>query len=685
MSSLPTPSHLSTTPIQRNRHRHRRSAAISGDFDVMGLGLFLPQPPGRPSPAPGTSDQDFDSHFRFNNEEDFRNKPKDDGFAFPDRPPDSKSDLLTFPLRTPELTFTKTPDLLNAQQVGATPPRFLVSPSRKTPSYNLNSPIRLNAFKSTPKTRFFLTEETNLNNENVPDAVIDLDDILNANLHIGDANYSASPFHKRTELMPAENFDDEFLASPFLKLGVHLSSPHQVFGASPMAAQTLFQQPIQEQTGDAIEEDDDEDKNLDLLPSDSEEMFINPQQTLGGIYSNSSANSSSSSLRSGANIGTSRVPSSHLIEKTFSNSSKDSAGSSNAAFTQNMPSSTPTSKRSGAKATRYQSFYDQSFKISNALKVSSTDSVDIVKSNNGAPTKILGHSSSLPSLKSNVKRAGVSHPRFTEVRFKTPEIRKISPPPIGKPAEQPSSSDLQQVTNSQLVKNVTNSPVSVTSEVSSAVLSTSETIHSTDHSSFISHSDTPKTVSQAKIPYVGRVDIADRSDNVTPAIVVSSEADRLSSSTNSTFGKDETIVDETVSSPTIQASNHSSGTFSSPTRKGLNRPMSPSEEKILKMTHIPTFKKFGSPKKSTGVGNPTGKAVQIVLPRRTPPIILHAAMSGPRSVPGSPEKAHHKSKSFLLVQEFNPRLSRVSTSDDTLSVKLAKRRSSRLVNWFRKK
>lgn len=685
MSSLPTPSHLSTTPIQRNRHRHRRSAAISGDFDVMGLGLFLPQAPGRPSPAPGPLDQEFDAHFRFNNEEDFRNHPKDDGFAFPDRAPDSKADFLAYPLKTPELAFNKTPDLLHTPQAGATPSRFLVSPSRKNVPHNLNSPIRLNAFKSTPKTRFFLTEETNLNNANVPDAVIDLDDILNANLHIGDANYSASPFHKRTELVSAENYDDEFLASPFLKLGTHLSSPHQGFVSSPMVAQTLFQQPIQEQAADAIEEDDDEDKSLGLLPTDCEEMFINPQQTLGGIYSNSSANSSSSSLRSGANTAASRVPSSHLIEKTFSNSSRDSVGSSNAAFTQSIAGTTPTGKRSGAKANRYQSFYDQSFKISNALKVSSSDSVDIVKGGNAAPAKILGHSSSLPSLKSNVKRVGVSHPRFTEVRFKTPEIRKISPPPIAKPTDQAPSLDSQASTSSQLIKNITSSPVSVTSEVSSAVLSTSETIHSTDHSSLISHGDTPKVVSQAKTPTIGRLDIPDRFENVPPAIVVSSEADRLSSSTNSTFGKDETIVDETVSSPTILTSKHDTSTIPSPTRKGLGRPMSPSEEKILKLTQIPTFKKLGSPKKSSTPASHSGKTVHIVLPLRTPPMISQTAMSGPRSVPGSPEKVHHKSKSFLLVQEFNPRLTRISTSDDTLSVKLAKRRSSRLVSWFRKK
>lgn len=134
--SLPTSSLL--TP---GRHRHRRLAAVSGDFDL-GLGLM---------PPPVVPERDDELQFHFS-KDDFRNNP-DAEFHFPS----------------------------------------VVSPPRRT-ERSLNSPIRLKKssashalFSQPPSSapvglvtpRLFLTEETTYS-DNVPDAVIDLDEIIHA-------------------------------------------------------------------------------------------------------------------------------------------------------------------------------------------------------------------------------------------------------------------------------------------------------------------------------------------------------------------------------------------------------------------------------------------------------------------------------------------------------------------------
>lgn len=486
MSSIPpSTNHLSVTPTtSRKIHRHRRSAAISGDFDSMGLGLFSPPPTSKSlnnisinNNNSYANESSIDKHFQFDNYRDFTNKPVVDGFSFPNKTPD----------------MNRTPSSSSPRKFAA------LSPGRGSPlppnSYGLNSPIKLNHKKAssvsnTTKTRFFLTEETSFNKGNIPDALIDLDEVMNANLHIGysSSNNSNSSLynHSRTELAPPdiENYDD-FLGSPFAKQGSSpfVSSPlssqqnqnthltHSLFNCYNNATSSntnhyglnssnlLLDQPLQEQAGDSIAEEEDtegvsvdnvnesahNDGSIEYLPTfnGAVDLFANPPNSIlgNGVYSNLSASSSTSSLRSTGNRG----PSSNLIEKTLSNSSRDSALSSNTVVnTPVYPSinavGTPSGKRSGAKANRYQTFYDQSNRISNALKVSSSESINIVRSNSGnhningsiKDTRSLGHSSSLPSLKSNPKRTIQIQSRVQtklgESRTFIPEYRRVASP-----------------------------------------------------------------------------------------------------------------------------------------------------------------------------------------------------------------------------------------------------------------
>lgn len=726
MSSVPSSTnHLSVTPTSsRKIHRHRRSAAISGDFDSMGLGLFSPPPTSKSlsnisiNPSNAYSNESYsDKHFQFDNVQDFTNKPVVDGFAFPNKTPD----------------MNKTPS-------GASPQHFgTLSPGRNSPlhpnSYGLNSPIKLGHRKAASvsnisKTRFFLTEETNLNKENIPDALIDLDEVMNANLHIGyisNNTSSSTPYnHTRTELAPPdiENYDD-FLGSPFTKQGSSpfVSSPlssllgqtnhltHSLFNCYNTSTASnnnhnglnlsnlLFDQPIQEQTGDSISEEEDSegllnnnenvenDGSLEYLPSfnETEDLFANPPNLIlgSGIYSNLSASSSTSSLRSTGN----RVLSSNLIEKTLSNSSRDSAISNGVPVNTPTLSSintvgTPSGKRSGAKANRYQIFYDQSNRISNALKVSSSESINIVRSNssnhnnngNTKEVRSLGHSSSLPSLKSNPKRNMQIQPRtlvrFGEVRNLVPEYRRVPTPPVTSLSQEKvnvlashsstkqaesvnphSGAKIPQPVNSKsstmltLNKNASTSPISVHSDASSTVISSNDTIQSTDRSSLASHTDIISTkFKMGKITKTSGLESTSpvldgnnpSSNHETPSIVISSGYGTSSTpSTNSTYKPGEFSDDQastcihhndivsipsnestiSASDPTFTAgyvsppsmshqssyialrsastsikSSSKSSSKSSPKKASPRRALSPSEEKILSQTKIPTFR-----------------------------------------------------------------------------------------------
>ncbi|ABN67504.2 hypothetical protein PICST_32891 [Scheffersomyces stipitis CBS 6054] len=598
MSSLPTTSSFLTSSANKRAHRHKRSAAISGDFDASGLfcspthqsSISLTSHSPRQSFADDNAD--LERNYHFNNEEDFSNNGSNDIFSYPSK----NSDIFQRPALSPRHLNSLSP---------------VRKPNIQSSSFGLNSPIRLNRSRSGStsnsllnKSRLFLTEETTINSENIPEAVIDLDVILNANLHIGvEEAISDSPrnyhTHKRTESAPAEFAqNDDFLGSPFSNqtnsklISSSLHNSHSMFSSGVNSGVPLFSQPIQEQMTDSIIEEGDNDEfdfdgsklESSELVSDTDsthDIFANPPPMMGNVfYTNASANSSTSSLRSGGNT------SKHLvIEKTFSNSSKDSCCSFNGS-NGNLTSN----KRSGAKANRYKLFYDKSSRISNALKENSSDSINIVRSNSSGHSmstantaykdlKLLGHSSSLPSLKSGPKRINSQAPsslRYSDKRSNSENRRAVSPPArVSEKVYSASSPSLiserkesstgcrfsdeiaydfesrdriviGQAKKPEDPKISSTSPISTKSINSSAVISNSGTLHSTDNSSFLSHHEV-LSKEHAKSDYNelsrdAEVVVHDRLQNITPSIVISAESESSSPSTNSTFQQIESVI-----------------------------------------------------------------------------------------------------------------------------------------------
>jgi hypothetical protein len=432
MSSVPDfGANLLATPGTRG-HRHRRSQAISGDFDIVGLGLFSPSS-HKPIVASQqqqeqqqqqSNDIEIDKQFTFDNEADFVNKQPNVSFSFPN---------------------IKTPDL--SKYNGSPRHNTTFSPRcsscfHPSSASTLNSPIKFappnchrhsKSSSSYPKTRFFATEDTHMFSENVPDAMIDLDEILNVNLQINDSinNTPKDPGSQQqistTDIFPT---DDDFLASPFLKQSNPFvsSSYYNNVNSTP-----IFENPREERNDSILEEDDDRILNVDEPLGNvdhetgvfgSDEFFLHAPPTSSIIYAINSGNSSTTSIRA--------RPSGNLIEKTLSNSSKDSSCSINIIAQGSITPPLISKKRSGAKANRYQIFYDQSNRISNALKNSSSDSIHLLKSDsngglNSKESHVLGHSCSLPSLKT-LKRANSYHyplPRFVELRS-----HRVGSPPI---------------------------------------------------------------------------------------------------------------------------------------------------------------------------------------------------------------------------------------------------------------
>lgn len=435
-------------------------------------------------------DSMLDRHFQFSNKEDFTNKPESEEFHFPSGPGTPVD-----PPTTPKLN-------------PASPRAFSGNLT------NLNSPIRLRNKKSGSMTaantpRMFLTEKTVLDSENVPNAVIDLDEILNAG-------------HKLDNDVDRSRDFVEFPSSPRVSDCPLPSSPYSVPGYP--------KQPIRELVSDPIEEEEDyEDAKLpeDITLTENQdiglsrsgtpnliepEVFMNPQETFHGVYQLQSASSSTSSIPSSSYVQQ-RNFSATLIEKTPSNSSKDSGTS----FILSG-GGTPTSKRSSAKAARYQSFYDQSYKISSALKNSSTDSVHLITALNEPGSlkddgKSLGHSSSFPSLRSNVKRpvplrfnevrgkreGGPGSPPFlptnriaphTEVPVRNSSNAEVSvflSPARLPPLQGPPHMKAKDVAGSPTAKIVLHSPSSMVSGFSSTVDTVGDAL--TDHSSVLSNAD----------------------------------------------------------------------------------------------------------------------------------------------------------------------------------------------------
>lgn len=531
MASQHAATHLAAPPAQGGKrvHRHRRSAAISGDFDVSDLGLLSPPPPfskgyrhSSTSSNPQISlspsslhqrlylslfavrsshsrmssldDSMLDRHFQFSNKDDFTNKPESEKFQFPSGPGTPIN-----PPSTPKLN-------------PASPRLFSGNIS------NLNSPIRLRNKKSgsvaaSSIPSLFLTERTVLDSENVPNAVIDLDEVLAAS-------------HKPEGDDKYMDLSKELIEFPSSPRTADCSLP-----LSPYNVSNYLKQPLRELVSDPIEEEEDfEDARLgaDITLTENQvnaldrsrtpnivepEGFVNPHETFNGVYQLQSANSSSSSIPS-ASFVPQRNFSATFIEKTPSNSSKDSGTSFILTST-----GTPTSKRSSAKAARYQSFYDQSYKISSALKNSSTDSVHVVASLSDTSvfkddTKSLGHSSSFPTLRPNVKRPVPL--RFNEVRGKR-EGQSNSPPfpstnrgapqdilikpsskadvsvfvsPSRLPTLQgPSQMRAKEFASSPSTKTTVHSPSSMVSGFSSTVDTGGDAL--TDHSSVVSNVENP--------------------------------------------------------------------------------------------------------------------------------------------------------------------------------------------------
>lgn len=237
-----------------------------------------------------------------------------------------------------------------------------------------------------------------------------------------------------------------------------------------------------------------------------------------------------------------------MIEKTFSNDSSNNNYHYGTVSTPTQNSS--GNKRSGAKATRYQSFYDQSFKISNALKVSSTESVNIVRTTSNdsgsiqlpKEVRILGHSSSLPSLKTVLNKRSNQKLRFNEIRISSVasnnstnstvgssgQARKLSPPiQVKNKVSNNSHPNLNMVPNNTppktigplpiITKHDSNSPISVNSEVSSTIISSNATIQ-TEHSSL--HDQQTGSFASKDSEQHTIVDIP------TPQIVISTEEDK---------------------------------------------------------------------------------------------------------------------------------------------------------------
>ncbi|CCE86931.1 Piso0_005454 [Millerozyma farinosa CBS 7064] len=454
----------SMTP--RRGHGHRRSAAISGDFDAIGLGLFSPTVP---SSAKATSsymdkeyndndnhkvyeyntNEDLDGHFNFNNEEDFCNRTEQNSFAFPNKThsskhPNSYSTSFRSPIR------------------------------RHNHNQSLSSPIKLNHKKSistsnSPSSNFFLTEETHFDEDNVPNAVIDLDEVINANA--SSENIGSS--HKRTESAPPRIFAlDEFLASPFSR-----SSPVPHASSPLSASNTLFHQPIKELVSDDME-DIDRFEHLSynkLESSDNSNSDVGSTENVKPFY-NSDLGRSSTSLHKQDR---------RAFDKNGYKSNISSSQSSIPHFS--------LAGKQYAKSSRYKQFYDQSLRVSSAMKDPTPESTDICRSDSSGfltssnskrsdDAQALGHSSSLPSLKSNNDKHKVVTGKTQDAKnnssnFSKPSSRKLN------------NDSLKSKPNDLVHKTLAGSPISINSANSSTVLSNNATTPSTGHSSLNSCND----------------------------------------------------------------------------------------------------------------------------------------------------------------------------------------------------
>ncbi|KAI5965360.1 uncharacterized protein KGF55_001581 [Candida pseudojiufengensis] len=415
-----------SSPFNPRTHRHKRSQAISGDFD--GLGLFNIPPPSinnnndssiksqhiysKSISNPNTTSSTSLFGTTSNSSQISSSAPKERSVSFANDSRPSKLNLInsneedyeldrhfnfnnkedftnpiinlkTFEFPSP---FQEDKGFNNTKEQQVIDDQNIYTTNFKK---NLSSPIQLNKKISQNSLNSSLhnsklQQQTN-DFENIPDPIIDLNYIITANLHIGNSiNDDTLIFNQ-----------DEFLGSPAI-----------VEEDDDLENQTF-----------SNEEDLEEEIEEEVVLNNSNENIISPQKLQNdnnNFYL--SANSSTSS---------------------FNNNNLTTTSSNN---NQNLNLNlTPNQQRSGAKANRYQIFYDQSNRISNILKGSSSvESID--RSNTPPPSNpptpnfvpslhlqqpnfkknkyILNHSSSLPSLKQ--KRS------FSSIRYN--ELKKFNSP-----------------------------------------------------------------------------------------------------------------------------------------------------------------------------------------------------------------------------------------------------------------
>lgn len=469
--------HLNVPPPHRstpvNRHRHRRSAAISGDFDAPGSlwgPNLLATSPAHSKPVPlahalflslgaamdVSPEPELDRTFRFNNAEDFSVLPAQ--FAFPNVP---SYDMCKTPPASPR-AFNQS--VWPNSPFAYSSPVSAMSPSHKRVfgGSRLESPIRLghSPSRSMPNARVFqMDDATSL--RNVPDAIIDLDEAL-APQRMGSPRnamrrYSAEACEAHIPLRcstPPQPFLDAIFDTAAIQEEDDCEVPEITAGSSivlPVPASKI--------------------PDLQLAPP--------PEAPL---YCNSSASSSLVSLGHSAAGGGSGAAWGALAY-----------GVAKKEFDFETPAirpPLPRKQRLGAKASRYLAFYDQSSRVSNALKVLSLESINNFQI--ALPLKDterrLGHLSSLPSLKQVPVRHTLMSTR--SINLGRNDQRPVpNPSSLAQEVSAHSKSSMRQVKPSTTVSS--NPKVSSASPISIHLdgLSSTGTVELTDRLSITSHTD----------------------------------------------------------------------------------------------------------------------------------------------------------------------------------------------------
>lgn len=419
--TVSTPGSVTPGAPRRPAHRHRRLAAISGDFDAMGLGLFLPAPPKLELLAPLPHHEDeLDKHFNFNNDDDFAAKTLD--FSFPMAPPPPPAPLspqkkpvlaLNSPIRLgnpgshrrtrlSSLAYPRRTifgDLASPAPVslpGLAPPGLPFAPLPGSVALATNTGTGNTGFTGTGTTGFAGTAgnsgfagTTGFTGTTPKLGVIDLDEILRAEL-------ASTP--------------DDFLALPFVKLLLL------------MLVLTLLPQCPRE---DAIVEEEADDDDAVCIDDAAlvDEYYLHPPP--GEVYSHVLA---------------------LLLMTLLSKAPPPWSNNSSRDLVKGLPppSMVHSRRRSQAMATRYQVFYDQLLRISNAMRNLSLELVHLVRTNSQslalAPPlaamlvpkdRFLGHLALLPLLKTALPTDRGRVPRFVELRRHLPPMafrKEIRPP-----------------------------------------------------------------------------------------------------------------------------------------------------------------------------------------------------------------------------------------------------------------